>query len=99
MGSPFTAFNADTVDASGKIGIVQATVQTVAAFGAEFVFFKAIAAVAAAVTLRIPVCVFHAYAVFAAIRLTFIKAALCAKTAVVAHLIFLKAISAGLAAV
>lgn len=62
MSSPFIAFNADAVDASGKIGIVQATVQAVAAFGAEFVFFKAIAAAAAAVILRIPVCTFHAYA-------------------------------------
>ena len=99
MGSPFIAFNADAVDTSGKIGIVQTAIQAVSAVGAEFVFFKAIAAAAAAVTLRIPVCVFHAYAVFAAIRLTFIKAALRAKTAVVAHLIFLKAISAGLTAV
>ena len=87
------------MNASGKVGIVQTAIQAVSAAGAEFVFFKAIAAVAAAVTLRIPVCVFHAYAVFAAIRLTFIKAALCAKTAVAAHLIFLKAISAGLTAV
>ena len=99
MGSPFIAFNADAVDASVKIGIVQTAIQTVAAFGAEFVFFKAIAAAAAAVTIRIPVCAFYADAVLTAIRLTFIKAALCANTAVVAHLIFLKAISAGLAAV
>ena len=99
MGSPFIAFNADAVDASGKIGIVQATVQTVAAFGAEFVFFKAIAAAAATMILRIPLCVFHAYAVFAAIRLTFIKAALRAKTAVVAQFIFFKAVFAGLTAV
>lgn len=99
MGSPFIAFNADAVDASGKIGIVQATVQTVAAFGAEFVFFKAIAAAAATMILRIPLCAFHAYAVFAAIRLTFIKAALRAKTAVVAQFIFFKAVFAGLTAV
>lgn len=99
MGSPFIAFNADAVDASGKIGIVQATVQTVAAFGAEFVFFKAIAAAAAAMILRIPLCAFYAYAVFAAIQLTFIKAALRAKTAVVAQFIFFKAVFAGLTAV
>ena len=99
MGSPFIAFNADAVDTSGKIGIVQTAIQAVSAVGAEFVFLKAFAAAAAAVTLRIPVCAFHAYAVFAAIRLTFIKAALRANTAVVAHLIFLKAISAGLTAV
>lgn len=99
MGSPFIAFNADAVDTSVKIGIVQTAIQAVSTVGAEFVFFKAFAAAAAAVTLRIPVCAFHAYAVVTAIRLTFIKAALCAKTAVVAHLIFLKAISAGLTAV
>ena len=99
MGSPFIAFNADAVDASVKIGIVQTAIQTVAAVGAEFVFFKAFAAAAAAVTIRIPVCAFYADAVVTAIRLTFIKAALRANTAVVAHLIFLKAISAGLAAV
>ena len=99
MGSPFTAFNADAVDASGKIGIVQTAIQAVSAAGAEFVFFKAIAAAAATMILRIPLCAFHAYAVVTAIRLTFIKAALRANTAVVAHLIFLKAISAGLAAV
>ena len=72
MSYPFITLNADTVDASGKVGIIQATVQTVAAFGAEFVFFKAFAAAAAAVTLRIPVCAFHAYAVVTAIQLTFI---------------------------
>ena len=99
MGSPFIAFNADAVDASVKIGIVQTAIQAVAAVGAEFVFFKAFAAAAAAVTIRIPVCAFYADAVLTAIRLTFIKAALRANTAVVAHLIFLKAISAGLAAV
>ena len=99
MGSPFTAFNADAVDASVKIVIVQTAIQAVAAVGAEFVFFKAFAAAAAAVTIRIPVCAFYADAVVTAIRLTFIKAALRANTAVVAHLIFLKAISAGLAAV
>ena len=99
MGSPFIAFNADAVDASGKVGIVQTAIQAVSAAGAEFVLFKAFAAVAAAVILRIPVCTFHAYAVVTAIRQTFIKAALRANTAVVAHLIFLKAISAGLTAV
>ena len=99
MGSPFIAFNADAVDASGKIGIVQATVQTVAAFGAEFVFFKAIAAAAAAMILRIPLCAFHAYAVVTAIQLTFIKAAICANAAVVAQFIFFKAAIAGLTAV
>ena len=99
MGSPFIAFNADAVDASGKIGIVQATVQTVAAFGAEFVFFKAIAAAAAAMILRIPLCAFHAYAVVTAIQLTFIKAAICANAAVVAQFIFFKAVFAGLTAV
>ena len=99
MGSPFIAFNADAVDTSVKIGIVQTAIQAVAAVGAEFVFFKAFAAAAAAVTIRIPVCAFYADAVVTAIRLTFIKAALRANTAVVAHLIFLKAISAGLAAV
>ena len=41
MGSPFIAFNADAVDTSGKIGIVQTAIQAVAAVGAEFVFFKA----------------------------------------------------------
>ena len=99
MGSPFIAFNADAVDASGKIGIVQATVQAVAAFGAEFVFFKAIAAAAAAMILRIPVCAFHADAVVTAIQLTFIKAAICANAAVVAQFIFFKAVFAGLTAV
>ena len=99
MGTPFITFNADAVDASGKIGIVQTAIQAVAAGGTEFVFFKAIAAAAAAMILRIPLCVFYAYAVFAAIRLTFIKAAPRAKTAVVAQLIFLKAVFAGLAAV
>ena len=99
MGSPFIAFNADAVDASGKIGIVQATVQTVAAFGAEFVFFKAIAAAAAAMILRIPLCAFHAYAVVTAIQLTFIKAAIFANAAVVAQFIFFKAVFAGLTAV
>lgn len=99
MSSPFIAFNADAVDASGKIGIVQATVQTVAAFGAEFVFFKAIAAAAATMILRIPLCAFHAYAVVTAIQLTFIKAAICANAAVVAQFIFFKAVFAGLTAV
>ena len=99
MSSPFIAFNADAVDASGKIGIVQATVQTVAAFGAEFVFFKAIAAAAATMILRIPLCAFHAYAVVTAIHLAFIKAAICANAAVVAQFIFFKAVFAGLTAV
>ena len=99
MGSPFIAFNADAVDASGKIGIVQTAIQAVAAVGAEFVFFKAFAAVAAAMILRIPVCTFHAYAVVTAIRQTFIKAALRASAAVVAQFIFFKAASAGLTAV
>ena len=99
MGSPFIAFNADAVDASGKIGIVQTAIQAVSAAGAEFVLFKAFAAAAAAVILHIPLCAFYAYAVVTAIRLTFIKAALRTKTAVVAQLIFLKAVFAGLAAV
>ena len=99
MGSPFIAFNADAVDASGKIGIVQTAIQAVSAAGAEFVFFKAFAAVAAAMILRIPVCTFHAYAVVTAIRQTFIKAALRASAAVVAQFIFFKAASAGLTAV
>ena len=84
MGSPFITFNADAVYASGKVSIVQTAIQAVSAVGTEFVFFKAIAAAAAAMILRIPLCAFHAYAMFAAIRLTFIKAALRAKTAVVA---------------
>lgn len=84
MGSPFIAFNADTVDASGKVGIVQTAIQAVSAAGAEFVFFKAIAAAAAAMILRIPLCAFHAYAVVTAIQLTFIKAAIFANAAVVA---------------
>ena len=87
------------MDASGKVGIIQATVQTVAAFGAEFGFFKAFAAAAAAVTLSVPVNAFRAYTVLTAVRLTFIKATIRAKTAVVAHLIFLKAVFAGLTAV
>ena len=99
MGSPFIAFNADAVDASGKVGIVQTAIQAVSAAGAEFVFFKAFAAVAAAMILRIPVCTFHAYAVVTAIRQTFIKAALRASAAVVAQFIFFKAASAGLTAV
>ena len=99
MGSPFIAFNADAVDASGKIGIVQTAIQAVSAAGAEFVFFKAIAAAAATMILRIPVCTFHAYAVVTAIRQTFIKAALRASAAVVAQFIFFKAASAGLTAV
>ena len=99
MGSPFIAFNADAVDTSVKIGIVQTAIQAVSAVGAEFVFFKAFAAAAAAVTLRIPVCAFHAYAVLTAIRLTFIKAAIFANAAVVAQFIFFKAAFAGLTAV
>ena len=99
MGSPFIAFNADAVDASGKVGIVQTAIQAVSAAGAEFVFFKAIAAAAAAMILRIPLCAFHAYAVVTAIQLTFIKAAICANAAVVAQFIFFKAVFAGLTAV
>ena len=87
------------MNASGKVGIVQTAIQAVSAAGAEFVLFKAFAAVAAAVILRIPVCTFHAYAVVTAFRQTFIKAALRANAAVVAQFIFLKAISAGLTAV
>ena len=87
------------MDASGKVGIVQTAIQAVSAAGAEFVLFKAFAAVAAAVILRIPVCTFHAYAVVTAIRQTFIKAALRANAAVVAQFIFFKAISAGFTAV
>ena len=99
MGSPFIAFNADAVDASGKVGIVQTAIQAVAAVGAEFVFFKAIAAAAATMILRIPLCAFHAYAVVTAIHLAFIKAAICANAAVVAQFIFFKAVFAGLTAV
>ena len=87
------------MNASGKVGIVQTAIQAVSAAGAEFVFFKAFAAAAAAVTLRIPVCAFHAYAVVTAIQLTFIKAAICANAAVVAQFIFFKAAIAGLTAV
>lgn len=87
------------MNASGKVGIVQTAIQAVSAAGAEFVFFKAFAAAAAAVTLRIPVCAFHAYAVVTAIQLTFIKAAICANAAVVAQFIFFKAAFAGLTAV
>ena len=83
------------MEASGKVGIVQTAIQAVSAVGTEFVFFKAIAAAAAAMILRIPLCAFNAYAVLTAIPLAFVKTALCAKTAIVAHLIFLKAISAG----
>ena len=99
MSSPFIAFNADAVDASGKIGIVQTAIQAVSAAGAEFVFFKAIAAAAATMILRIPLCAFHADAVVTAIQLTFIKAAICANAAVVAQFIFFKAVFAGLTAV
>ena len=99
MSSPFTAFNADAVNASGKVGIVQTAIQAVSAAGAEFVLFKAFAAAAAAVILRIPVCTFHAYAVVTAIHLAFIKAAICANAAVVAQFIFFKAVFAGLTAV
>ena len=87
------------MNASGKVGIVQTAIQAVSAAGAEFVFFKAFAAAAAAVTLRIPVCAFHAYAVVTAIQLTFIKAAIFANAAVVAQFIFFKAAFAGLTAV
>ena len=99
MGSPFTAFNADAVGASGKIGIVQTAIQAVAAVGAEFVFFKAFAAAAAAVTLSVPVNAFRTYTVLAAMVSAFVKTTIRAKTAVVAHFIFFKAVSAGLAAV
>ena len=99
MGSPFTAFNADAVGASGKIGIVQTAIQAVAAVGAEFVFFKAFAAAAAAVTLSVPVNAFRTYTVLAAMVSAFVKTTIRAKTAVVAHFIFFKAVSAGLTAV
>lgn len=99
MGSPFTAFNADAVGASGKIGIVQTAIQAVAAVGAEFVFFKAFAAAAAAVTLSVPVNAFRTYTMLAAMVSAFVKTTIRAKTAVVAHFIFFKAVSAGLAAV
>lgn len=99
MGSPFIAFNADTVDASGKVGIVQTAIQAVSAAGAEFVFFKAIAAAAAAMILRIPLCAFHAYAVVTAIHLAFVKTTIRANAAVVAQFIFFKAAFAGLTAV
>ena len=87
------------MDASGKVGIVQTAIQAVSAFGAEFVFFKAFAAAAAAVTLRVPVNAFHAYAVVTAIHLAFIKAAIFANAAVAAQFIFFKAAFAGLTAV
>ncbi len=87
------------MDASGKVGIIQATVQTVAAFGAEFGFFKAFAAAAAAVTLSVPVNAFRTYTVLAALTSAFVKTTIRAKTAVVAHFIFFKAVSAGLTAV
>ena len=87
------------MDASGKVGIIQTTVQTIAAVGTEFVFFKAVAAAAAAVILRIPVCTFHADAVVTAIHLAFIKAAIFANAAVAAQFIFFKAAFAGLTAV
>lgn len=99
MGSPFTAFNADAVGASGKIGIVQTAIQAVAAVGTKFVFFKAFAAAAAAVTLSVPVNAFRTYTVLAAMVSAFVKTTIRAKTAVVAHFIFFKAVSAGLAAV
>ena len=99
MGSPFIAFNADTVDASGKVGIVQTAIQAVSAAGAEFVFFKAIAAAAATMILRIPLCAFHAYAVVTAIHLAFVKTTIRANAAVVAQFIFFKAAFAGLTAV
>lgn len=87
------------MNASGKVGIVQTAIQAVSAAGAEFVLFKAFAAAAAAVILRIPVCTFHAYAVVTAIHLAFIKATIRANAAVVAQFIFFKAASAGLTAV
>lgn len=99
MGSPFIAFNADTVDASGKVGIVQTAIQAVSAAGAEFVFFKAIAAAAATMILRIPLCAFYAYAVVTAIHLAFVKTTIRANAAVVAQFIFFKAVFAGLTAV
>lgn len=99
MGSPFIAFNADAVNASGKVGIVQTAIQAVSAAGAEFVLFKAFAAAAAAMILRIPVCAFYADAVLTAIHLAFIKAAICANAAVVAQFIFFKAVFTGLTAV
>lgn len=99
MGSPFIAFNADAVDASGKVGIVQTAIQAVSAAGAEFVFFKAIATAAATMILRIPLCAFHAYAVVTAIHLAFVKTTIRANAAVVAQFIFFKAVFAGLTAV
>ena len=87
------------MNASGKVGIVQTAIQAVSAAGAEFVLFKAFAAAAAAVILRIPVCTFHAYAVVTAIHLAFVKTTIRANAAVVAQFIFFKAASAGLTAV
>ena len=87
------------MDASGKIGIVQTAIQAVSAAGAEFVFFKAIAAAAATMILRIPLCAFHAYAVVTAIHLAFVKTTIRANAAVVAQFIFFKAVFAGLTAV
>lgn len=87
------------MDASGKVGIVQTAIQAVSAAGAEFVFFKAIAAAAATMILRIPLCAFHAYAVVTAIHLAFVKTTIRANAAVVAQFIFFKAVFAGLTAV
>ena len=87
------------MDTSGKVGVVQTAIQAVSAAGAEFVLFKAFAAAAAAMILRIPVCTFHAYAVVTAIHLAFIKAAIFANAAVFAQFIFFKAVFAGLTAV
>ena len=87
------------MNASGKVGIVQTAIQAVSAAGAEFVFFKAFAAAAAAVTLSVPVNAFRTYTVLAALASAFVKTTIRAKTAVVAHFIFFKAIFAGLAAV
>ena len=75
MGSPFIAFNADAVDASGKIGIVQTAIQAVSAVGAEFVFFKAVVAGLTAVRSIIPVTAFHAYIVVAAVFFAGVAAA------------------------
>ena len=87
------------MDASGKVGFVQTAIQAVSAAGAEFVFFKAIAAAAATMILRIPLCAFHAYAVVTAIHLAFVKTTIRANAAVVAQFIFFKAAFAGLTAV
>ena len=72
------------MNASGKVGIVQTAIQAVSAFGAEFVFFKAFAAAAAAVTLSVPVNAFRTSTVLAALASAFVKTTIRAKTAVVA---------------